>query len=208
MSNPWALANKIEQDDDNVIRLTNASWADESLELQIEISSFGSERQFWQIRCQNVLENDLKNGSASSLELTAEHPLLWKFRHDCASAYFNGAPPNALAAVGSLYEAHQHAVGAWFNLEACINSDVRTSDLLSLGNGLLAQGPIPLLAVYKDALSVHGINVEILSPYSPPSRMSSLELQNRLHNETKVLLIGGSFITGIGWTAKRVEGTP
>jgi hypothetical protein len=150
--------------------------------------------------CEEVLEYKLKDGVAQSVELTDDHPLLWKFRHDSASAYFSGSAPNVLAAVGALYEVHLREVGEWFNLEDCVNSQIVMSNLLLTGNGLLAQGPMPLLVKYKDALRSHGILVDIVSPYPAGGRMSSLELQNKLRNESKVLLIGDSFVTGVGWT--------
>ena len=205
MNAPWALANKIEEDDDSSIRLTTATWSDRSLEFQLEISTLDADEKVWQLRCDDVLEHNLKSWIASSLELTDDHPLLWKFRYDSASAYFNGIPQNVLAAVGSLYEAHRRAVGEWFSLDVCVNRQIVTSELLQTGSGLLAQGPVPLLVVYKEALKSHGIVVEILSPYPPSGRMSSLALQNKLRNESKVLLIGDSFISGIGWTATEMD---
>jgi hypothetical protein len=82
-----------------------------------------------------------------------------------------------------------------------VNRQIATSDLLQTGNGLLAQGPVPLLVVYKEALKSHGIVVEILSPFPPAGRVSSLVLQNKLRKESKVLLFDDFFISGTGWTA-------
>ena len=203
MNAPWALANQIEEDEDRDIRLTSANWLDKSIQVQIKVSDNYSKAAVWQIRCEEVLEHNLKCLGASTIELTDDHPLLWKFRHDNASAYFNGTPSSALAVVGGLYEAHQREVGDWFSLQEFVNAGVLTSELLRSGNGLLAQGPIPLLEIYKEVTERHGIQVEIQSPYPPSGRMSSPARQNRLRNESKVLLIGESFITGIGWTASQ-----
>jgi hypothetical protein len=50
-------------------------------------------------------------------------------------------------------------------------------------------------------LSKYSVEVEIVGPYPPGGRMSSAEVQNRLREETKALIIGDSYIAGIGWTA-------
>ena len=118
------------------------------------------------------------------------------------SAFLYGAPADAYAAIGALYEAHQHAVGDWLSLETHLNTQIGLRKLLSGGNGLLAQGPLPLLTVYKDALSQYGVEVEIRSPYPPGGNISPPHTQQRLRNETRALLIGGSYVAGIGWTAQ------
>jgi len=193
-----------DDDDDTVIRLGSVTASGSGLELRLEVSTFNLETNTrnLEIRCEDVQEYAIKNEAASSLILTSNHPLLWRFTHDSASAFFYGVPPNAYAATGALYEAHRHAVDDWFGLESQLNGGMELSKLLSTGNGLLAQGPLPLLTVYKNVLSQYSVEVEIRNPYPPGGRMSPPHVKNRLWNETKALLIGDSYITGIGWTAQ------
>jgi hypothetical protein len=201
-----ALISEIGQDDDDdtVIRFGSVARLGAGLELRFEVSTFNLDvkTRSLQIRCEDVLAYAIRDEAAPSLELTSTHPLLWRFAHDSASAFFYGAPADAYAAIGALYEAHRNAVGDWLSLEAHLNGQIGLRKLLSGGNGLLAQGPLPLLAVYKDALSQYGVEVEIRSSYPPGGNISPPHIQHRLRNETKALLIGDSYITGIGWTAE------
>jgi hypothetical protein len=201
-----ALISEIGQDDDEdtVIRLASVTWSGAGMELGLEVSTYnlGEKSRHLQIRCEDVLTYALTDQAASSLELTGSHAVLWRFTYDSAKAFFYGAPADANAAVGALYEKHRQAAGDWFGLETYINRGVELRELLSAGNGLLAEGPLPILTVYKDVLAQYGVQVEIGSPYPPGGRMSHAHVQQRLRTETKALLIGESYIIGLGWTGQ------
>ena len=62
----------------------------------------------------------------------------------------------------------------------------------------MANGPVSLMAVYKETLSAHGVEVNIRSPYAPPIRKKLLNIQN----EIKVLVIGDSYLVGLDWSAQ------
>jgi hypothetical protein len=193
-----------DDDDDTVIRIASVTTNGQGLELRLEVSTFNLEAntRTFAVRCEELLDYVIRDKVASSVVLTSNHPLLWRFTYDTASAFFYGVPANAYAATGALYEAHRNAVDDWFGLETQVNGGLKLSQLLSAGNGLLARGPIPLLSMYKDVLSQYQVDVEIVSPYPPGGRMGPPEVQNRLRNETKALIIGDSYVVGIGWTAQ------
>ncbi|MBB5060813.1 hypothetical protein HDF16_005549 [Granulicella aggregans] len=190
-------------DDDTVIRIGTVTTIGKGLELHLELSTFdlGENTRKIEVRCEEVLDYAVRNEVASSIILTSNHPLLWRFTYDTASAFFKGTPPDVYAATGALYEAHRHATDDWFGLETQLNGGLKLSQLLSAGNGLLARGPIPLLTAYKDVLSQYSVEVEIVGPYPPGGMMSSAEVQNRLRKESKALIVGDSYVAGIGWTA-------
>src|ERR1022692_3757445 len=108
-------------EEDVVIRFIDAKWLGTSLQLQLAVTILDSAQEIWEVRCEDVLAYVLCNGSACWLELTDDHPLLWEFKHESASAYFYRAPLNADAAVGALYEAHQNAVGSWIRFGQHLN---------------------------------------------------------------------------------------
>ena len=199
------LISEIGEDDgdDTVIQIVTVTKIGKGVELHLEVSTFGLEEitRKIEVRCEEVLDCAIKNEVASSIILTSNHPLLWRFTYDSASAFFSGIPLDVYAATGALYEAHRHATDDWFGLETQLNGELKLSQLLSAGNGLLARGPIPLLTAYKDVLSQYSVEVEIVGSYPPGGRMSSEEVQNRLREESKALIIGGSYVAGIGWTA-------
>ena len=187
------------------IQLTNAMWSGSSLQLQLTVTVFDSTQGSWEIRCGDVLAYVLRDDGANRLELTEDHPLLWEFKHENASAYFYRAPINADAAVGALYEAHQNAVGSWIRFGQHLNSPAGLSTLLAAGNGLLAQGPVPLLTLYKETLRPLGVEVDIRFS-RPPQRWDGTRWR-RLDrdNNTKALLLGTSYVIGNSWIAEQTE---
>jgi hypothetical protein len=151
-----AVIAEIGDEEDVLIRFRHATWSGTSLQLQLAVSEPDSEVDsspgIWNVRCEDILAYVLSNECANWLELTEDHPLLWDFKHESASAFFYEAPANTEAAVGALYEAHQKAVGSWINFGKHLNSSLGLSKLLAAGNGLLATGPLPLLSLYKETL--------------------------------------------------------
>ena len=191
-------------DTENVdIQLTNASWSSSSLQLQLTVTVFDSVHESWEIRCGDVLAYVLRNDGANGLELTGDHPLLWEFKHESASAYFDRTPVNADAAVVALYEAHQNAVGSWIRFGQHLNGAPGLSSLLAARNGLLAQGPVPLLTLYKETLRPHGVEVDIRFS-RPPQRWDGTRWR-RLDQDknTKALLLGTSYVIGNRWIAEQ-----
>lgn len=169
--------------------------------LYLEIEVIGSEKfqQVGTLICENMLNFGLGNDYVSGLELTEDHPLLWEYQHDSASALFSGVPVNALAAAGALYQAHQKTARDWFRLTKHVNCQIEIVKLLNSGSGLLARGPIPLLEIYRDALREYGIDIQICSPHPPGGHLADTERQDWLRTEVKVLLIGSSYVIGTGW---------
>jgi hypothetical protein len=190
-------------EEDVVIRFIAAKWSGTSLQLQLAVTIFDSAQEVWEIRCEDVLAHVLRNESACWLEVTDDHPLLWEFKHETASAYFYRAPLNADAAVGALYEAHQNAVGSWIRFGQHLNSPPGLSRLLAAGNGLLAQGPVPLLALYKETLRPLGVEVDIRFSRPPQTWDGTHWRQLARENNTKALLLSTSYVIGNGWTAEQ-----
>jgi hypothetical protein len=190
-------------EEDVVIRFIDASWSGTSLQLQLAVTIFDSAQEIWEVRCEDVLAYVLRNESACWLELTDDHPLLWEFKHESASAYFYRAPLNADAAVGALYEAHQNAVGSWIRFGQHLNSPPGLSKLLAAGNGLLAQGPMPLLILYKETLRSHGVEVDIRFSRPPQTWDGTHWWQLERENNTKAMLLGTSYVIGNTWVAEQ-----
>jgi hypothetical protein len=191
-----------DEEDDVVVRFINATWSDRSLRLQLAVTIFDSPQEIWEVRCEDVLAYVLRNETACWLELTDDHPLLWEFRHGSASAYFYRAPLNAEAAVGALYEAHQKAVGSWITFGQHLNIPPGLSKLLAAGDGLLAQGPVPLLTLYKETLRSHGVEVDIRFS-RPPQTWDGTHWWQLERESTKALLLGTSYVIGNGWVAEQ-----
>jgi hypothetical protein len=197
-----ALIAEAGDEEDVVIRLTEATWSGTSLQMQLAVTVLDSEQEMWEFRCEDVLAFVFSNESANWLELTEDHPLLWEFKHESASTYFYQAPVNADAAVGALYVAHESAVGPWIKFGHYLNNAPGLSKLLAAGNGLLAQGPVRLLTLYKQTLSRHGVEVDIRFVY-PPQSWDGTRWQQLHRENTKALLLGSSYVVGDGWAAEQ-----
>ena len=199
-----ALMAEAGDEEDVVIRLTKAIWSGSSLQLQFALHLLDSEPRIWEVGCENVLRHVLRNeGAEWWLDLTDDHPLLWEFKHETAQAFFYERPDNVDAAVGALYEAHQAAVGSWIRFGQHLNSGLSLSKLLGAGNGLLAEGPVPLLSVYEETLRPHGVEVDIRFAHPPRIWGGTQWRELERDNETKALLLGTSYVIGSGWTAQQ-----
>src|ERR1700689_1035954 len=96
---------------DILVTLRSATWSGRSLDLLLAVSTLESDSDspaIWKVSGKHVLANALYDGAAYPLELRDDHPLLWDFKHEIASAFFYGVPTDAASAVGALYEAHQN----------------------------------------------------------------------------------------------------
>jgi hypothetical protein len=193
MDNLLTRVAEADEEENLIIRFTHATWSDRSLQLQLAITVFGSAPESWEVRCEDVLAYALCSENAYSIELTEDHPLLWEYKHESASAYFYRAPVSADAAIGALYEAHENAVGSWIRFGQHLNSLPGLSKLLAAGNGLLARGPVPLLILYKETLHPHGVEVDIR--FSGPPQLE--------RESTKALLLGTSYVIGNSWLAEQ-----
>ena len=194
----------VDEEEDLLVKVTETTWSGPSLQLTVEISvADGPKLGTWLIRCKNTLKSILSNEGGFSLDLLKNHPLLWEFTYPSAPAFFSGIPANSAACVGALYETHSKAVGAWISFGSQFNNNLPISQLLSTGNGLLAQGPVPLLSLYKEALLVHGVEVNIVNEYGPKF-WNGTSWESLVGEEVKVLLLGASYVIGIGWTGEQV----
>jgi hypothetical protein len=201
-----ALFAETDDQGDVIVTLRSATWADSSLNLLLSVSILESDSDapaIWEVICEDVLGHALCNKGALSLDLTDDHPLLWEFKHEIAKAFFYGAPTDGDSAVGAMYEAHQKAVGSWIRFGQYLNGAPGLSKLLSAGDGLLAEGPVPLLPCIKEALRPHGVEVDVR--FSHPLRVwdGTHWRQLELSSNVKAFLLGTSFVVGSGWTAQQ-----
>lgn len=197
-----ALIADANDEEDVTIQFIDATWSATSLQLQLAISLFDSVPRIWTVRCGEVLSCVLCDVGAHWLELLDDHPLLWEYKCQSAQAFFYRAPVSADAAVGSLYEAHQNAVGPWIRFGKYLNTSLGLSKLLAAGNGLLADGPVQLLTLYKDALRPHGVEVDIRFAH-PPRSWDGTNWRQLDRANTKALLLGTSYVVGEGFAAQQ-----
>lgn len=80
---------------------------------------------------------------------------------------------------------------------------LRPSHFLASGNGLLAQDPTRLLALYKATLHSQGVEVDIRFAH-PLQIWDGTHWRQLQREDTKALLLGGSaYVIGNRWAAEQ-----
>jgi hypothetical protein len=183
-----------DEEEDLFIVFNSAVWEEKSLILQINLGLVGGNRENWEIQCGEVLSYKLSGEYAAFLDLIDDHPLLWEFKQETASAFFYGVPANIQSAISVLYEVHENFFDSHIPCSRYFHKIWPLSRLLSAGDGLLARGPIELLKQYQARLSAFGTKVSICSSQKP----------TRDANNIKLLWIGNSYIIGKQWSAHKL----
>ena len=190
-------------EEDTFIQLVEAQWVDDVLKLRILARpDFDTPSQEWTVECLEVASFKLNHSVAQSLSLLEDHVLLWPFKEDTADAFFYGKPDSPAAAVGQLYEAHLAIAKGWIPFEHYFNRSMSLSTLLSAGDGKLATGPVRLLEVYKDVLSVHQTTVEIRFSHGP-KRWDGTNWVAISSDQLRVLLLDETYVVANGFRATR-----
>jgi hypothetical protein len=109
----------------------------------------------FKIECEGVTESTLKLDVGGSFELLNDHPVLDEYTGDSGSLFFSSKPENPNEIIGLLYSVHESYFCEWRELPKYLNSNVSFNELLNSGNGLLANAPINVLNIYKNAVSAH-----------------------------------------------------
>jgi hypothetical protein len=177
---------------------------DDAVDVVLSVALGDDTYSRWKVTCGKAFEHRLTLGFAHSLDFHDDHPLLWQFQQQTGSAFFQGAPDDVRAAVGVLYEAHQRQTHGWISFDAYFNRSQPLSALLATGNGLLARGPLSLLALYRDVLNVFGTQVYILF-LRDPEQWDGREWKPLNGTEAKLLKLGSSYVIGVSWSARLQE---
>ncbi|MDC9820814.1 hypothetical protein ABRQ07_13580 [Pectobacterium polonicum] len=108
------------------------------------------------IYCYGVAEHDIQPASSGELTFTDRHPLLWDYNTQKGGLYYSTATTtSSYELLGRIWAAHQHLLSDWRPMSRYINTYRHQGELIfgNDGNGLLANGPKPLLDAYQHALS-------------------------------------------------------
>src|SRR5512146_1372041 len=146
----------------------------------------------WRILCKDVRTYCIRNESTDTLESVSEHPVLLPFLASHVQLSFQGHPTDPLALIGDLYLAHQRTTQGWLALEDYLNSLLDVETLLASGNGIIAEGPKPLLEAYASVLRAHECTYSFIAE-RPPRRWLGGQWQDE-PLALKALLCGTSYV--------------
>ena len=160
-----------------LVHLTNSTFEDygtfdlasvrlEGSELALQLNVFPKaesvDSQVWEIECVRVLDHKISLGNCESVELVADHILLWTYIYPQASVSFYGEVDDAFKIVGALYKRHRQLVAHWIPFGSFLNGD--PVEMIRGRYGMFADGPLPLVRAYAEVLESYGIGVQISEP--------------------------------------------
>jgi hypothetical protein len=161
---------------DGSLYIEAIKWHVSSLELTLAVGCGDDALEYWHVTCDWILAHCLRTRRHGSLMMELDHPVLWPHNSSYAALYFSSAPDNPAAVFGSLVKAHLDLVSHWFPISQFMNRGSATIDLLSSGNGLLAQGPTPVIDRFRSILDAYGIRNTTL-PLKYGTRTYNIDLK-------------------------------
>ncbi|WP_394170719.1 hypothetical protein [Saccharospirillum alexandrii] len=109
------------------------------------------------ITCHDVIESDVQPGFTGVIDFLNEHQLLWKHNAPQGYLYYSSEAENHYDLLGRLWETHEKLVDGWRQFSETINT--RNAGIFiefcKDSNGLLAQGPKPLLDKFQETALKH-----------------------------------------------------
>ena len=184
------------------LQILEVCLEEDVLALSLTINDFNGENsQLWKVDCVGPLEHKVTlGGNFYEIGSFSDHVLLWPYLHPSASLSFFGESTDPLAVVGALYSAHKKAVGHWFCFDRFLNGD--PFEMIRGRYGMLAEGPVPLLAAYAEVLEECGLRNGISEPRPAPyTNDSTVRIE-----EIGLLTLGhDSYVVASKFHAERLE---
>ncbi|MEQ1906128.1 MAG: hypothetical protein ABL888_18225 [Pirellulaceae bacterium] len=195
----FELTDTIEFEEDGWLTITSANWEGSNLILSIQVRVPGTfEKQFHIVCHQSRSHRIIALANDSLVLLSSDHVVLYPHNQKQGDLYFNGRPSDPLSLLGALVESHRAAVGTWFSVDHFLYLPGQPADILRGGYGLLAKGPVQLLATYANVLDSYGIKHSLVDSHDP-IRWNG-EQRTTETEELHALVIGDSFVVAPSFT--------
>lgn len=146
----------------------------------------------WSIRCRAVRNYEFSDFTTNMLHEELEHVLLWPFKMLQGRLFFNRREACAREVMTMLYGAHDQAVCGWFPFEKFLNPSMFLPELLDVGVGLLAEGPLSLLETYKEVVEEAGMTTTMVGVRHPVRWVDNAWVDEDY--DLKALVLGRSFV--------------
>lgn len=197
----------LEFEDSGVARIASVVHEGEGLRVRLHVHFDAADvpAQMWEFACREMRTYELRYLAIESFEFVSRHTLLVPYTAKWVKLSFVGRPLSASALVGELYEVHREVTEGWFAFDAFLNRQLKTTDLLASGSGILAEGPRLFLEGYAGVLERHGLRMSWVAEREPLEWRDGAWLPER--GNLQALVLGDSYIIGRNWTdAHRVNG--
>lgn len=183
------------------IRIVNAEWCEDDLELMLSITYHDDrEAELWSISCHDVVEESLCSEWATGLEVSAHSPLLKPFLEAEVPLMFsrNEMVPEAL--FGIVCSCCIEVVGRMECLARFINGKTVAHGICGSPYGLLGRFPASVASHILDALQDKPIQVNALAGLMP-KRWNGTE--HVPYSHLQALEIGQSYVIAERFNARR-----
>jgi hypothetical protein len=197
------LFGSLEFGNSGVARIAAMTHEAERLRFQLNVGFNNAElaAQIWEVVCGDVRTYELRDSPIESVEFASAHALLVPYTAKSVTLSFVGVPVSASAVVGELWEAHQVVTQEWFSFDAFLNAELKTTDLLASGSGILAEGPRPFHTSYAAVLERHGLRVAWVNERDPLQWRDGAWLPEKA--DVQALVFGDSYVIGRDWAEAR-----
>jgi hypothetical protein len=193
-----------EFEDNGWIVLSAASWGTDDIVLSVELEpGDGTPKQCWHVTCERPRSHRLQSHTANDFAVHEDHVLLLPYQQLQADLYFASPAASPAAVAGELWAAHRRYTDDWFPPETFLNPNVPLIALLATRSGLLAQGPVGILAEYEMVLTRNDIACSQLRERDPKRWDGSSWVTES--EVLKVLTIGRSFVVAEAFTGTRAD---
>lgn len=168
------------------------------LDFLVDDGVSGHSLQVWRIRCENTRGVRICPGLAHDLKMVQDHVLLWAHQQPETSLYVNGKADDHSCVVGVLFAKHKEVAQGWYPFGEVLHEPRL---VLSLGFGLLARGPRPLMNAYGEVLQQYGFDVSTVDHSAPEDAERG---GPRHKGDLSVLIAGNTYVVAHGFTAENV----
>ena len=175
--------------EDQLLRVVHFEQRDRDLLVRVRGEDLGD----WDVTCSGACRWVISNAWpwGESLEVAEDHPLLWE---DCTAwggLSFHGDVGNPVRVVIELLSVHRRATRGLIPFERYWTRGVPPWELLAGRYGELAQGPMPLIQVYKQVIDRNRAASAIR------------EVRPASDRRLQILVIGPTHIVAEGFAARR-----
>lgn len=127
------------------------------------------------ITCHGVRESEVQTGFSGTIYFSSDHQLLWRHNEPQGYLYYTSKASNQYELLGKLWEQNEKIFGGWKHLADSVNT-YNAGHMIEFckdSNGLLAQGPRPLLEEFQKVASEY-LNTNYVVSYMPDGGCKAL----------------------------------
>jgi len=177
-----AILSSREFEDAGTCRLRSVSFDGDSLLMSLEIVTGSAETatERWEITAEQVRKHRFERVYDDRLLESVDHVLLIGYREQIATLYFAKLECDPDTLFGALARRLSEFSKGWLDVEDFVN---RSAVRSSFGSGCLANGPVPLLELFKEEVEARGGTGRIVGARDPVDGRGP-----------KVLIFGESYV--------------